>query len=43
MISGDQVLTDAKLIRRLTKAAGISDKKIDQLSSTDVSNLISFM
>ena len=36
--SGDQLLTDAKLIRRLAKAAGVSDKKVDQLSSKDVSS-----
>ena len=39
MISGDQLLTDTKLVRRLAKAAGISDKKMDQLTSQDVSNL----
>lgn len=40
MISGDQLLTDVKLVRRLAKAAGISDKRVDQLSSQDVSNLM---
>jgi len=40
MISGDQLFTDAKLIRRLTKAVGVSDKKMDQLSSVDVSNFL---
>lgn len=40
MISGDQLFTDTKLIRQLAKATGVSDKKIEQLSSTDVSNLI---
>ena len=38
MTSGDQLLTDNKLIRQLAKAVGVSDKKIDQLSSRDVSD-----
>ena len=39
MISGDLLLTDTKLVRRLAKAAGISDKKMEQITYKDVSNL----
>ena len=40
MISGDQLFTDTKLICRLAKAAGISDKKMEQLTSKDVSDVM---
>ena len=43
MISGDQLFTDTKLIHRLAKAAGISDKKIDQISPKDVSKLLLYI
>ena len=39
MISGDQLLIDSKLICQLAKAAGIFDKKMEQLTSQDVSYL----
>ena len=41
MISGDQLLTDTKLICRLTKAAGVSDKNMTgELTAKDVSNVM---
>ena len=43
MMSGDQLFTDTKLIRRLARAAGISDKKIDQIFSKDVSKLLLYI
>ena len=36
--AGNQLLADPKVVRRLTIAAGMTSKKVEQVSSTEVSH-----